>query len=638
MVNQISRESGRAVWMMAGVLLAGAMGGGLPCEAADVLASHPARPAIERAGGQEVEPTGVDKREYLRLIAGNVDYFRQFQDKDGAIIDPVSRGERQYSTPAFALAAGILVAEAGREDLLDPAVRAMSCALTALVENRAADKHPDFYIPMLMHAHRLLAGRVDAATARRWGEQLRQIDPETVYRAELRHMNWNIVSGSGELLRRKDGLVNPPAADAQLAYLDRCMEVHMQHMKPIGLFEDPGAPMVYDAFSRLWLEDAFADDAGAVLKQAGAIERFLRTGGLTSLAVISPAGEWAIGGRSALHNWADAQMAAVFEINAGYWKRAGRQDIAGSFKRAARLAVKSVAQWQRPSGELWIVKNRAEPQTRFGYEGYSNHSQYNLLPMAMLAIAYCHADETIKERLTPAEAGGYVLDARDSFYKVVGAAGGYQALIETGSDLHYNATGLQRISRVGQLFSAYGDTAAAERGYQPKDGAKAAIAAGLQWQAADGTWLGLGDFGRGAKGRRVSETRLNVLRETPDMVELRIDYVLKDGESDAGAVQEVYRISAEGVVLQATARVPGATNYRVQVPVLVWDGAEELPVELSGGSVAVRLRGELTTMTVDGSARMTLEEQRVATHQGFVRRGVVPVPGNTATIRITLSR
>src|SRR5262249_25167637 len=154
-------------------------------------------------------------------------------------------------------------------------------------------------------------------------------------------MNWNIVSDSGEFLRRKDNLVPPDRADAQLAYLERCLQGHTVHFTPLGLYEDPGAPLAYDAFSRLWLEDMLADGAYDG-KLAPRIPDFLKTGGLSPLLLLSPSGEWANGGRSAFHNWNEAEIAAICEMNAIKWK-SQNPAVAGAFKRAAHLAFQSVA-------------------------------------------------------------------------------------------------------------------------------------------------------------------------------------------------------------------------------------------------------------------------------------------------------
>src|SRR5213078_3798252 len=99
----------------------------------DIVARHPAGVALKHlvSRPQTCAPTGLTKKDYLLLVAGNVDFWKKFQNNDGAIIDFYENAERQYSTPAFALSAAELVKEAGRDDLLEPAVRAFSFALTA---------------------------------------------------------------------------------------------------------------------------------------------------------------------------------------------------------------------------------------------------------------------------------------------------------------------------------------------------------------------------------------------------------------------------------------------------------------------------------------------------------------------------
>ncbi len=257
---------------------------------ADTLGEHPNSRELQRAftatPPATYRDTGLTRADYLTLISGNVDYFKQHQNADGAIIDPVSHGERQYSTPAFAAAAGLLVTEAGRDDLLQPALHAMDCAATALVENRAADKHPDFYIPLLVHAYRILKDVAPAEDVRAWEAKFRRIVPQDIYRMDLRGMNWNVVSCGGELLRRKDGLVAEDQRQAQWEYLEDRLAHHMTEFTPLGLYRDPGRPDVYDAFTRLWLEDVMADGAYDG-EQADALRHHLRQGGLTTRLLVA---------------------------------------------------------------------------------------------------------------------------------------------------------------------------------------------------------------------------------------------------------------------------------------------------------------------------------------------------------------
>src|SRR5689334_3332588 len=131
----------------------------------DPFIAHPASSELDRFFNHtpvptDFKPTGLTKRDYLDLIGTNIDFWNHHQNDAGAIIDLYEKRERQYSTPAFALASALLVAESGRQDLLDASTRAMSFATTALAKKTTADGHADFYIPMLMHARRLLKDRV----------------------------------------------------------------------------------------------------------------------------------------------------------------------------------------------------------------------------------------------------------------------------------------------------------------------------------------------------------------------------------------------------------------------------------------------------------------------------------------------
>ena len=78
--------------------------------------------------------------------------------------------------------------------------------------------------------------------------------------------------------------------------------------------------------------------------------------------------------------------------------------------------------------------------------------------MAMLAMAFLHADDSIAERPIPSESAAYVFDLRDIFHKVIAAAGGTYVEIDTGADPSYNATGLQRIHKAGIALSPLSDS------------------------------------------------------------------------------------------------------------------------------------------------------------------------------------
>jgi hypothetical protein len=616
----------------------------------DVASKHPAGDALKRlfpgkdAAPVEFHPSGLTKQDYLKLIAGNVDFWNQHLSQAGAILDPHEKHdktganlEKQYSTPAFASAAALLVKEAGRDDLLEPASRAFEFSVAALINKTTANRHPDFYIPMLVHAYRILHERAPKDRAAKWREMMQRIDPFEHYQDKTAGANWNVVNVSGEALRRKSGLVADDQKDKQQQYLDEMLTRQQRRFTKFGMYEDPNVPLAYDAFPRMWLEEVVADGAydGPAKAQ---LERFLTLGGLSSLLLLSPQGEWPSGGRSAQHQWNEAENAAIFEINASKWKKAGRDDLASSFKRAARMCLRSMMRWQRPSGEMWIVKNRAEPSLRHGYEGYSFHSQYNLLPMGMLAIAYARADESIEEKPIPSEIGGYVFDVREKFHKVAAAAGGYYILIDTMADEHYDGTCVQRVHRAGVELSPLNASTGPDRVFGPHPRENLwALTPGIQWKdEAEGRWRGLAQFHifhkprdgeeANAADQIVKAAELTVKDEKVDHVAFSVKYDLAgDG---ARPVEESFVLTKDGVegVSAAAGDKPAVT--RALFPAFIHDGEKESPATIAGNKVTTQ-RGSATLtweVTDPPNVKLELTGPQIATHNGYVRAVVGELP------------
>src|SRR5206468_3852052 len=156
-------------------------------------------------------------------------------------------------------------------------------------------------------------------------------------------------------------------------------------------------------------------------------------------------------------------------------------------------------------------------------------SQYNLLPMAMLAIAYERADDSIAERPLPSEFGSYVFDLRDPFHKVCAASGGYYVLIDTMADEHYDSTGLIRVHRRVVELSPLSDSASISYGGVKGD-PHLALTPGLQWKDGD-QWIGLADFHRPeksddpkeqAKPQRVVKSAKLAIGSASDRAEFKI--------------------------------------------------------------------------------------------------------------------
>jgi hypothetical protein len=574
--------------------------------------------ARERRHATAVKATGLSRDGYVAVIEGIARFFSSHQDARGAIIDPYEHKERQYSTPAFALAVAVL-AQSGRDrSLLPAAARAMEAACGDLASGKTADAHADFFTVLLLHADRLLGRLVPAGAADAWRASLRQVVPEKAYRFQPTAAtlnNWNLVAAAGEWLRTSDGY------GKSLDWIDTSVAKQEAHFTPAGMYRDPNDPLAYDHFARLWALDLVEE--GYRGADAARLDAWLERAAWMSLFMQSPHGEMPCGGRSAHHQWNEAQQAVTCETFARRFARRGNAVAAGAFKRAARLSLQSVGRWVRPSGELWIVKNRLDPALRHGYEVYSFHSQYNLLAAAMLAIAWLRADDSIAERACPADAGGYAFALQPAFHKVFLAARGYHVEIDTGADPHYNPTGILRVHHRSVPSALLSDGVVPAPAYTVTSKPTRALAFGLEWRDAAGTWHSLAAHGL----EDLEPTAVRILRSDPDAVgaELRYAGRLRGG---ATAVREHVHVSARGVDVEHT--VEGeVVAVRQSVPFLLDDGRGESRVTVGESAAAIERDGGRLRVRADGAsvARAGLRE---ACRNGFMDALLVAGNGRTS--------
>ncbi len=565
------------------------------------------------AGKTPFAATGLTRADYLKLISSEVDFWRQRQSGDGAIIDPYRQTEFQYSTPAFAHAAATLVNYSDRKDLIEPASKAMDWAVRGLSERKAASAHEDFYAPMLAHALRLLKPHVDNGRYARWESQLRGFDPYKTYRAGIGGNNWNVVSLSGEGLFHIMGL--RPESNR---YVEDSLVGQKRHFSsPYGLYLE--GPMPYDHFPRLWAADMVARGyKGLYVTQLGDV---LRRGAITSLFMQSPWGELPAGGRSAHHQWNEAEQCVTYEIYAADAQKAGDAHLAGIFKRAAHLSLSSMQRWVRPSGEMAILKNRVNPAQNHGFESYSSHSQYNLLPMSMLAIAYEHAEttEALAEKPAPADQGGYVLPL-GLLHKVFANVAGTYVEIDTNGDHNYDATGLIRVHSKGvspQIGPS--DSILPHPHYQRPSGSPEtrATGVGISWRDKEGEWRRLGELG----GRDLTRTSVKVLGES--VAKVAFDVIYEGRLFGVSKIIEHYVLTQGRIEL--TTEIPGYTGpLRYAWPVLADDGATKSSISVANGTVTVSQDKGKTAQTFSplGASKVTVEPTLYPNHNGWARLGV----------------
>jgi hypothetical protein len=338
--------------------------------------------------------------------------------------------------------------------------------------------------------------------------------------------------------------------------------------------------MAYDHFPRHFLaailERGYAGTYGAELTTL--IDR----AAWTSLLMQSPRGELPTGGRSAQHQWNEAEQCVTYEIWARRKQREGDLAAAKSFKRAAHLALQSIERWVRPSGELWIVKNRFDPALRHGFQSYSSHSQYNLLAASMLSTAWLFADEGIAESAAPADVGGFAFELPE-FHKVFANAGGLYVEIDTSADPEYNSTGLIRVHKTG-VESLVG----------PSDSspiAEGALATGIAWRQG-GEWKSLASLNK----KEIKNLIFSAPAAQPDHVRFKIRYELAG--TNATAVIENYDLTPTRVRISSEVEGP-VTEIKVRFPALAFNGKDTSQISINGSKAAVRLNDSEQTFAVE---------------------------------------
>jgi hypothetical protein len=326
----------------------------------NLLAGHRHRLASDEK--RSFQPTGLGRGDYLTLIAGEIDFWKTQQDTEtGAIIDPYRKAEFQYSTPAFAHAASALVAYANRGDLVESTAKALDWSCRTLADRKAATGHEDFFSPMIAHAIRLLKPLVPSDRSAGWENDIRRFDPFTTYRVAPGGNNWNLVAACGEAFFQAMGL-----RDAENGFVEASFAGQGKTFgTPYGLYLE--GPMAYDHFPRLWIADLVA--RGYDGPYSPEMAEMMRRAAITSLFLQSSTGELPAGGRSAHHQWNEAEQCVTFEIYAAEARKAGDEDLAAYFKRAAHLALGEMRRWVRPSGEMQIVKNWVDRRSRTRSKG-----------------------------------------------------------------------------------------------------------------------------------------------------------------------------------------------------------------------------------------------------------------------------
>ncbi|NET43253.1 hypothetical protein [Okeania sp. SIO2B3] len=571
------------------------------------------------------EPTGLSKDTYIATIQGIVNFFRQYQSTDGRILDPYAQTEKQYSTPCYSWAATVLIINGYSDnDLLESASKALENSIQQLVDGNAADDHGDFFIFPIMLAYEHLREIVSANRRQKWEDLIRNIDPDRAYWSKLHGGGTNVELSAivGEFLRYKAGFTD-------LKYVESNLARQIPLFTPEGLYRDQALTTIpYDNYARHLLSAMLY--FGYQGKYQKALEIILDRGSWASLLMQSPWGELPLGSRSSQHQWNEAQLCAIFEIWARREKSQDNIVAAQAFKRGARLALKSVRRWIRPSGEVWIVKNRFDPQQRHGYETYSWHSQYNLWTASALAFAWLFADDSVSEGAAPSDIGGFIAQISPEFHKIFANAGGLYIEIDTKADKLYNSTGLIRIHKAG-VDPLVGPSATSDVPGWKNNIQNTALAIGISWPKGKSweslaqfggytfysilprSWKPMMQFGRG----QVKDMVVDVHEETTQHLNFTVHYHLSS--TQVNQVIETYDVTPKQI--RVVAKVDGKVDrVKVCFPILVFDGEKETNIDIEGATAKISLGDSQQIFRIESPDRVILNitKAQVYTRNGYL--------------------
>ncbi len=506
----------------------------------------------------------------LDRLEGLCRFTAQWQDPNGAVIDPYLHREFQYATPYFAFAVGTLVSAHRAPDLLPHGVAAMESATRQIGGGRSAipDGHGEFFLASLTEALPVYKSLVPEATWERWRDRLRLPIAQIIGARQLG--NWRTYAMKGEWQRAKLGLVSHDEAESFIEENWKQDERSRFAEAPTYLYHDRSSDP--DTLSvalvgegnllSILLEGYDGPSAGEIRTKV--LEALRAT-----LLLVDSTGQVPANGRTDDHVWTDVGLQLAFTAAAPMVRAEGDERTADAMEREAQLSFEGMERWRRSGGKwagsYFITKNHFDPALRVGYQNASQYSNYtgslmfHLAEMYRLAGGKYPADS---ELASPTEVGGYAVLLDPQFATAFANAGGLQVQFnlrgetEETNENWWTPLGVVRIARAGW------DTRLG-----PSDGAQTPVAAAsfapeiLQ----DGRWDRLAELPKDYGGS------WSVQLVNPAIVRCTVVYRPLPGHLGISFLDR-FTITPDGMLSAVEVLPPGSANWGVTWPLLVNDG------------------------------------------------------------------
>jgi hypothetical protein len=245
----------------------------------------------------------------------------------------------------------------------------------------------------------------------------------------------------------------------------------------------------------------------------------------------------------------------------------------------------------------------------------------------MLAQAWQFADDSVEEKPAPADLGGFVLPILTPFHKIFAAAGGTYVEYDTRGDHVYNPTGLIRVHvKGGQPQLGPSD------GCAPRySGTNINVAVGPAWQDRGGVWHSLAEMSP-------PPPLVEVLDEQTARASFRVTYNVAWTNGTPGSIKVAETIVVEPSGVTVADDLTGdIASMQVKWPMLVFDGLNQVDVQMTGNTASLRLQGRGTCFTLLEPSATVLQRsgKRVSHRNGMVEPTTAEFSGHRAVYRIT---
>ena len=355
-----------------------------------------------------------------------------------------TEGLKEHGFPRLIANIGILLAHGRVKEYTDLFAEMMTFCCRQMLLVRAAN---DFSVSELSHCLAACenTGLFPQLTPL-WRADLEAIDPRRCYDCiakapDHRVGNWAAYNAASECARQALGMAVPQD------YLETQIASQVQMLDENGMYRDPHEPMLYDLATRCQFASML--HSGYNGPHRPVMEDCLRRSASLTLRMQAVTGEIPFGGRSNQFLFNEAYLAALMEYEATALYADGNVEKAAVYKRAATLATDAIFRWLAVTDGQKHVKNRFPQDDPFGCEGYAYFDKYMISLASFIYLAYLFADERVSESPCPAEVGGFTAQTSGYFHKSFAVCGGYGLEFDTAADLHYDATGLGRLQKMG---------------------------------------------------------------------------------------------------------------------------------------------------------------------------------------------